>query len=174
MTQRHAAAGGRQLSSVVQRLQRYNQQNAFKRTILDMMANELLRRHLERLEEEDRALSEAGGDASVRGGAGGSLRGGGGGGGELAVGSFTGGGSFIGGSLRGGGGGGDGALAVGSFTGGGSFIGGSLRGGAGGSMRGGGGYPGGSLRGSMTALEALRRARERRVQVEAAISEVGL
>jgi hypothetical protein len=111
---------GAQLNTVVQRLQRYNQQNVFKRTILDMMANELIRRHLDRLEEEDRASGQGegeGGGGSVEG----SVRGGG-----------------VGGSMRGGGGG------------------------VGGSMRGGGGYAGGSLRGSMTALEALRRARERR------------
>ena len=42
---------------------------------------------------------------------------------------------------------------------------GSVRGGAGGSLRG-GSYAGGSLRGAMTALEALRRARERRSLVD--------
>jgi hypothetical protein len=147
---------GAQLSSVVQRLQRYNQQNVFKRTVLDMMANELLRRHLERLEEEDRQMegsqgggSGGGGDegGSEGGGAGGRVRGGGG------IGA-----GFIGGSLRGGGGGGGGGGAV--------YAGGSLRGGS--------GYAGGSLRGSMTALEALRRARERRGQSEApgAVPEV--
>lgn len=78
------------------------------------------------------------------------------------------------GSVRGGGGG--------SVRGGGigaGFIGGSLRGGAGGalaggSLRGGSGYAGGSLRGSMTALEALRRARERRTHAaDGGAGEVG-
>ena len=140
VTQRHAAGaaggpngGAGQLGAVVARLQRYNQQHAFKRTILDMMANELLRRHVARLEEEDAAAMAAAGVGSDE--PEGSLRGGGG----VAGGSLRGG---VGGSLRGG-------------------VGGSLRGGVGGSLRGG---AGGSLRGSMTALEALRRARERRGQ----------
>lgn len=40
---------------VVQRLQRHNQQNVFKKTVLDMMANELLSRHLARIREAEAA-----------------------------------------------------------------------------------------------------------------------
>lgn len=49
---------GDQLGTVVQRLQRYSQQNAFKKTVLDMMANELLSRHLQLLKEEEEEMAE--------------------------------------------------------------------------------------------------------------------
>eukprot|EP00879_Flechtneria_rotunda_P009752 GHRR01010202.1.p1 GENE.GHRR01010202.1~~GHRR01010202.1.p1 ORF type:complete len:707 (+),score=240.27 GHRR01010202.1:2191-4311(+) len=51
---------GTLLTQVVQRLQRHKQQNIFKKTVLDMMANELLARHMatmRKAEEEEEAAS---------------------------------------------------------------------------------------------------------------------
>jgi hypothetical protein len=47
------------LLQVVQRLQRHNQQNVFKKTVLDMMANELLSRHMARMKEAEEEAAAA-------------------------------------------------------------------------------------------------------------------
>ncbi|KAF6254545.1 hypothetical protein COO60DRAFT_312479 [Scenedesmus sp. NREL 46B-D3] len=52
---------GAQLTQVVQRLQRHSQQNVFKKTVLDMMANELLSRHMARMREAEAAAAAAAG-----------------------------------------------------------------------------------------------------------------
>lgn len=43
---------------VVQRLQRHSQQNVFKKTVLDMMANELLARHMARIQQVEQQQQE--------------------------------------------------------------------------------------------------------------------
>ena len=183
---------GPQLGQVVQRLQQYSQQNAFKKTVLDMMANELLQRHMALLqdvkeEEEEMEVEEVDVQNLDADGAAAAAAGGGGdsGGGNQQAGTAAAAGPAprgmltlpqlmaaskldgsvhkrLGGSMHGR------RTTTGSMHGGDSGhagMGGSLHG-AGGSVHGhleGSLHRAKSMRGAMaamSALEALRRARE--------------
>ncbi len=127
---------------MVQRLQRFAQQNAFKRTILDMIANELIRRHLEAQDAAQAAAAAANG--SIHGG---SMHGG-----RQSV-ESAGGGSVHGDSMLGGVAGSVGSLGDRMPR---ESLEGSVH-----SRR-----VGGSMRSGMSAMDALRRARERKSYAE--------